>query len=640
MKSKKRNYFRIALQWVIIVLLGYMLLRPLVDAQYVADFESYCPFGGLQAISSYLVSNTLACSMTSIQIAMGLALLLSIIIFSKLFCSYICPIGTFTEWLGKLGEKLKVRYTVKGFADRALRILKYALLFLTFYFTINSSELFCKKFDPYYAAFSGFATDVVVLYAIIALVAVVLGSFFIRQAWCKYLCPLSAATNTFANFILFAILIGIYLLLVLVFKLHIGWIWPLAAITGLAFLKEAFMLKVEVFPLLKVTRNPDTCTLCRKCDNVCPMAIKVSESGRVNHIDCHLCGDCIVECPEKDVLRINRRNIRWVPPVAVILLIAAAFWFASVTEIPTINERWGTPEQLENAKVYEQSGLKNIKCFGSSMSFAEQMKEVNGVLGVETFVGSHTVKVFYDPAQLTEEAIKKAIFTPSTVIFNAPAVKEIGVMDVKIQNYFDSYDEYYLELLLSANTSICGFSTAFGEPVSAKIYFDPAKLTIEKIIEIIETPEITIKKKKGDAIQELNFKAESSGSKAATISTKDFFESMIKPMDDKFNKFENYKAEELSVYEISISPLNQETIDQLSYLESHLSNDEGVVAFKTGFTDDNVYADITFVTAKTKPSTIFKLLNSPKFTVYYSDGTSEEVDNTFKFEKEGEILEK
>lgn len=627
------------MQWIVVVLLGYMLIRPFVDSQYTADFESYCPFGGLQAISSYLVSNTLACSMTSTQMAMGLALILCIILFSKLFCSYICPVGTFTEWLGKMGEKLKVRFTVKGFADRALRILKYALLFLTFYFTINSSELFCKKFDPYYAAFSGFATDVVVLYAVIALVVVVLGSFFIRQAWCKYLCPLSAATNIFANFILFSVLIGIYLLLVLVFKLHIGWIWLLLAITGFAFLKEAFMLKVDFFPLLKVTRNPDTCTLCRKCDKVCPMAIKVSESGRVNHIDCHLCGDCVIECPEKDVLRINRRNIRWVPPIAVILLVAAALWFASITEIPTINERWGTPEQIENAKVYEQRGLKNIKCFGSSMSFAEQMKEVNGVLGVETFVGSHSVKVFYDPALITEEGIKKAIFTPSTVIFNAPSVKEMGVMDVKIQNYFDSYDEYYLELLLSANTSVYGFSTAFGEPVSAKIYFDPAKLTTAKIIEIIETPEITIKKKKGDAIQELNFKAESNGSKAATISTKDFFESMIKPMDDKFNKFENYKAEELSVYEIPISPLNQETIDQLSYLESHLSNDEGVVAFKTVFTDDNVYADITFVTAKTKPSTIFKLLNSPKFTVYYSDGTSEEVDNTFKFEKEGQVLE-
>jgi len=65
-----------------------------------------------------------------------------------------------------------------------------------------------------------------------------------------------------------------------------------------------------------------------------------------------------------------------------------------------------------------------------------------------------------------------------------------------------------------------------------------------------------------------------------------------------------------------------------------------VVAFKTVFGDDNVYADITFVTTKTSPENIFKLLNAPKFTVYYNDGTSEELDNTFKFEKEGKVLEK
>lgn len=640
MKSKRRNYYRIVLQLVIVALLGYVVIRPLVDSQYNAYFESYCPFGGLQAISSFLVSDTLACSMTSMQMSIGLALILCIIVFSKLFCSYICPIGTFTEWIGKLGEKLKVRFTIKGFADRALRIFKYALLFITFYFTISASELFCRKYDPYFSVFSGFGGDVVLLYAMIALAVVVLGSFFIRQAWCKYLCPLGAATNIFANFILFGALIGIYLLLVYVFKVQISWIWLLTAIVGLTFIKEVFMMRVEVFPLLKVTRNPDTCTLCKKCDKACPMAIKVSESGWVNHIDCHLCGDCVVECPEKDVLRINRRNIRWVPPVAVILLTVAAFWLASFTEIPTINERWGTTAQLENAKVYEQSGIKNVKCYGSSMAFAEQMKVVKGVLGVETFVGSHTVKVYYDPALINEQGIKKAIFTPSTVLLNAPTSEEISVMDLKIENYFDSYDEYYLELLLTANASIYGFSTSYGEPVSAKIYFDPSKLNTTKIVEIIQSPEITIKKQKGDVIQELNFKADYDGSKTISIKSMEFYKQLITPMDDKFNKFENYKTPELSVYEIPVSPLNQETIDQLAYLESHLSNDEGVVSFKTVFSDKNVLADITFVTAKTNPEKILKLLNSPKFTIHYDDGTSEEVDNSFKFEKEGILLKK
>jgi len=629
MKKRNINYFRLIIQWAVLLLLAYMVIRPYFDKQYTAYFETYCPFGGIQALSGYFVTNTLACSMTSVQIAIGLALIVCIVIFSKLFCGYICPIGTFTEWLGKQGEKLKLSYTVKGFADRVLRILKYALLFLTFYFTIQTSELFCKKFDPYYAVFTGFSSDVVVLYAVIALAVVVLGSFFIRMAWCKYLCPLSAATNIFANFILFIGLLGVYILLVFVFKIQISWIWLLAAICLLSFLKEAYMMRVEIFPILKITRNPDTCTLCGKCDKVCPMAIKVSESGIVNHIDCHLCCDCIVSCPEKNVLRINRKNIRWMPPLAVVLLTATAILFSSYMEIPTISERWGTPQQMENSKVFSQSGLKNIKCFGSSMSFAQQMKDVKGILGVETYVGSHTVKVFYDPSMINSEGIKKAIYTPSAVILNEPVNAEIGIMDIKIENYFDSYDEYYLTELLSANPDIYGFLTFFGEPVNAKVYFNPVKLDPSKIIAIIESSEIKVEDGKTESIQKLNFKVQYAEEKFPLINLQEFYMDLIPAMDDTFNKFNRYKSTDLSVYEILLSSFNKEIADQLPSLESHLSNDNGIVGFKTRYTKDGVYAQIIFVKSMTNTSDIFKLLTAPKLKVYFNDGSSEERDNPF-----------
>jgi len=638
MKKRNINYLRLIIQWAILLLLAYMVIRPYIDRQYTAYFEKYCPFGGIQALSGYLLTNTLACSMTSLQIAMGLALIVCIVIFSKLFCGYICPVGTFTEWLGKLGEKLKIRFTVKGITDRALRILKYGLLFLTFYFTIKTSELFCKKFDPYYAVFTGFSSDVVVLYAVIALAVIVFGSFFIRMSWCKYLCPLGAATNIFANFILFVVLLGVYILLVFVFKIQISWIWLLAAICILSFLKEAFCMRVEIFPILKVTRNPDTCTLCGKCDKVCPMAIKVSESGAVNHIDCHLCCDCIVSCPEKNVLRINRKNIRWMPPVAVVLLTAAAIWFSSYVEIPTINERWGTPQQMENSKVFSQSGLKNIKCFGSSMSFAEQIKDVKGILGVETYVGSKMVKIFYDPLLIDEKGIQKAIFTPSVVFLNEPVNVEIGVINIKIEKYFDSYDEYYLTELLSANPAVYGFSTTFGEPVNAKIYFDPVKLSSSKIIAIIESPELKIGDGETENIQKLNFKVQYAEEKFPLINLQEFYMDMIPAMDDTFNKFSRYKSTDISVYEIILSSFNKEIADQLPYMESHLSNNNGIVGFKTCYTNEGVFIQISFVNSMTNTSDIFKLLTAPKLKVYFNDGSSEERDNPFKFEKEGTII--
>jgi polyferredoxin len=639
MKNKKTNYYRITLQWIILLLLAYLVLRPFIDTEYVSDFEAYCPLGGMQALSSYLVTDTLACSMTSLQISIAIALIIAIILFSKLFCSFICPVGTFTEWLGKIGEKFKIRYTIKGIPDRVLRILKFALLFITFYFTVNSSELFCKRYDPYYAAFSAFNADVVVWYAIITIAVVVLGSVFIRQFWCKYLCPLSAATNIFTNFILFVIATGIYVLLILVFKMHISWIWYLGSMTFLAFMKESFMLRTNIFPVFKITRNPDTCTLCRKCDKVCPMAIKISESGAVNHIDCHMCGDCIVHCPEDDVLKINRRKIRWMPPAMVILLTAAAIWFASFTEIPTINERWGSPEQMENAQTFSMSGLKNIKCFGSSMSFAEQMKNVNGVLGVETFVGSHSVKIFYDPSVLNEQQVKQAIFTPSKLIVTDPllGIKEIRVVNMKIQNYFDSYDEYYLTKLFEANTAIYGFSTVFGEPVNATVYFNPLKLNIAQILAIIESPELIIKKENTETKKKLNFKVSDADEKYTDISYEEFYNIMAPPVDDKFNKYESFSQEELAVYEIPILPFDKTTGENLTYLESHVSGDEGVVAMKSFFRNDTAYIHFTFVKAKTDVEKIYKRITDKKFTIYYSDGTSEEVDNVFSFRQKGKV---
>lgn len=59
------------------------------------------PFGGLQALGSYLVNNSLACTMSMTQIMVGVMLAVGVILFSKLFCGYLCPLGTVSEWMGQ-----------------------------------------------------------------------------------------------------------------------------------------------------------------------------------------------------------------------------------------------------------------------------------------------------------------------------------------------------------------------------------------------------------------------------------------------------------------------------------------------------------------------------------------------------------
>src|SRR5665647_2996284 len=174
--NKKRNLPRFILQWSVIAFLLFLGARAFLQKDYIPDFEAYCPFGGVQALSSYFLNNSLACTMTTAQIAMGVMLIIGIILFSKLFCAFICPIGTISEWLGNLGDKFKFRIKISRVADQLLRSIKYVLLFVTFYYTLDSNELFCKKFDPYYAIATGFSVDVVWLYASIAIVLVVAGS--------------------------------------------------------------------------------------------------------------------------------------------------------------------------------------------------------------------------------------------------------------------------------------------------------------------------------------------------------------------------------------------------------------------------------------------------------------------------------
>lgn len=492
MKKIKTNPYRLFFQLAILGLLAYIGIRFFADKNYFPDYEAYCPFGGIQALSSYFVNNSLACSMTSAQIVMGITLIVVIIIVSKLFCSFICPIGTVSEWIGKLGEKLKVRYTVTGITDKLLRSLKYALLFVTIYFTVTSSELFCKKFDPYYATLSGFNSDVSLIMGIIAISLVIIGSFYIRLFWCKYICPLGALSNIFRFFLVFIGITGIYIAL-FALGIHINFVWLIALLCIATYILELLSLENKVFPLLKITRNTETCTNCQLCSKTCPQAIDVASQKTVNHADCNMCGDCIQVCPEKDTLAINRKGRKWLPVLILAILIVVGVTIGKTFEIPTIAEYWGDLAAKKQMSIYEQSGLKNIKCFGSSTSFANNMRKVDGVTGVATYVGSHTVKIWFNPSIIDTLSVKKSIFVPVKVQIGKTVLDtdSLNVFHLSVDNFFDPYDTNYLTILLNQNKSIVGFTTEYDCPVKITIYtINDTTITTERLKNLVEQKQV------------------------------------------------------------------------------------------------------------------------------------------------------
>jgi ferredoxin len=467
----KTNPVRLVLQTLVLLMIIFLLIRSFTDKSYIADFEAYCPYGGLLAFSSFLVNGSLACSMTSAQIAMGIVLVIGIIVFSKLFCSFICPIGTISEWIGKAGEKAGIRFTVNGSADILLRGIKYALLFLTFYFTVGSSELFCRKFDPYYASVTGFSSDVSFYFAIAAIAIVLAGSLFVRLFWCRYVCPLGALSNIFRFFLAFTAVTSIFLLLRAI-DIRLSFIWPLALTCSIAYILEFYSLRSNFLPVFRVRRNEDICTNCRLCTKCCPQAINVAEEKDIRHIDCNLCADCIHVCPEKGALTINKKGGKMLPAAVVVILIGLGFIAGKTFELPTVSEYWGEKNQREKMAEYTRSGLKNVKCYGSSVTFSNQMKKINGVTGVTTFVKTNTVKILYSPEITDTLKIQQAIFSPVSILVRNPGteITSFAQFSALIENFFDPLDATWLQLLLMTNKDICGFTTEFGCPVRVTIF--------------------------------------------------------------------------------------------------------------------------------------------------------------------------
>jgi len=516
-RKLKTNPYRLLSQIVIIGILIFAGARILLNKEYVADFEAYCPFGGIQAFSSFLLNNSLACNMTNIQISMGLMLVIAVIIFSKLFCSVICPVGSISEWLGKLGDKWKVRRTISGLSDKILRSLKYILLFITFYISVTTSELFCKWFCPYFSVTSGFNPDVDIFMATVALVIVIFGSIFFRLFWCKYLCPINAISNIFRFFYIFVGITGVYFLIRFL-GLELSFIWPLAILCVLAYIFELRSLKSKTFPLFKIVRDQSSCTSCQLCTKSCPYAIPVDSLDVVRDADCHLCGDCIQVCPEKDVLSINRFGKKWLPVLAVVVLIFAGLLFSRSFELPTVFEQWADKEEMQEMETY-----------GSSIVFASHMYDMEGVYGVATYLKDQRAKIWYDAEFADTTGIREWIFSPAVIpIHDLPdTVSQISYYSLRVDNFLDPLDGNLLAEILAADPGIYGLTTEFACPVKVSVYYShDGNLSADKLKRMVEQKDVKGKSKDEKATIKLNFKVTEIKTEPKTLTRTEYLQKM------------------------------------------------------------------------------------------------------------------
>ncbi len=198
-----------------------------------------------------------------------LAIVLMSIVFGKSFCSWLCPVGYISELIGDFGEKVIYRLfhkkiTLPKYIDYPLRSLKYLLLgffvySIFFLMTISSVRAFLDS--PYNQAADlkmyYFFADISRL-ALIVIGSLFLLSVFIRNFWCRFLCPYGA-------------LLGL-----------------------ISFLSPT-----------RIQRNPVSCIDCGLCYKACPSGIKVDKAKTVLSDECTSCLSCIDACPVADTLNLK-----------------------------------------------------------------------------------------------------------------------------------------------------------------------------------------------------------------------------------------------------------------------------------------------------------------------------------------------
>lgn len=637
-----KNKIRVYMQFAILALIGYVAIRPLFDKSYVSDFEAYCPFGGIASLGSKLSQGTMSCNMSEVQVMLGIGLLVGVILVGKLFCSYVCPIGTVTEWLGRLGQKLKIRIEMPKLPDRLLRSLKYIILFAALYFTMTTSELFCKEFDPYFASANLFDNNDIVLYfAIPAFVLTILGSVFFRLFWCKYLCPLGAISNIFMNIVPVAAVIMIFAI-ANALGANLGFVYLVAGIVLVGMIAELGFMKSFFLPIPRVVRNNDTCSNCGLCDVKCPQGIKISEFKTINHIDCNLCTDCVYHCPLKNTLSINKsKNLRYLAPIAVVVLIAVSLGFSNGIEFTTISERWGDINPNNKLSTYEYVGLKNVKCYGSSMALKGTLENVEGIHGLDTYAKSHTVKIYYDPSVISENKVKSALFTPikmETKLIGKNNIDSLAVLEVGVYGLFDLIDFNNLFYTLRGDKGVYGFETSFGEPVNAVVYYDPATTGPSEIINRINSKSVVAKKPTGNEVIELNFKTENDGFEKGKISVDNYKQRIFRIYDRLFNNYIQYNKSSLSVYVFPFPESGTAKLRRyLGSLASHLSADDGIVRLSTRYTKFPT-GYIFFDPAKTSEVKIMESLTKKNLTVFTSKSETKDIENPYHIQPKGKVL--
>lgn len=264
----RTGFWRSAVQWGF---LSWILVIGVRFGLFVRHFESggdapffsrppgvegFLPIGALVSLKHWLAAGVFH-PVHPAALVLFLTFVAMSLLAKKSFCSWLCPVGTLSEGLWKLGRLLGRGFHPWPWLDLLLRGAKYLLLLFFFKIVLldmPADALGAFLRSPYWAV-----SDVKMLHfftgmtaTTLAVIALIGGlSLLYRNFWCRYLCPYGA-------------LLGL----------------------------------VSLMSPMKIRRREDACTGCRRCSGACPSRLPVHRRGSVRNPECNACLSCVGACPE------------------------------------------------------------------------------------------------------------------------------------------------------------------------------------------------------------------------------------------------------------------------------------------------------------------------------------------------------
>lgn len=249
---------------------AFVALERATAGRGVAAPEALCPLGGLETAFRLVTGSGYVPHVHASNVVLAVGVLILALLARSAFCGWLCPLGFLQDLVSgasrfvqrrvrpvRLGVRwLRVYARPLAVLDRPLRLVKYVVLAWAVGGAAAWGVMVFRDVDPWFAILE--LTRLTVIPAVAVLAVLLVAALFVDRPWCRYACPLGAASGL-----------------------------------------------VGAFSPVRIQRITDACTSCGICTRACPMGLPVATSDRIVSPDCNACLECVGACPQAGALELR-----------------------------------------------------------------------------------------------------------------------------------------------------------------------------------------------------------------------------------------------------------------------------------------------------------------------------------------------